>query len=230
MDDDGMDAEYLSDVGPFDFSYQIDYSEFAGLAARNPSLDLLTEYESEPVAWRKLDLDANRLALDLDSATNNTSLAFAISVPGDTPKCLLFVADSQVGNWLSWNKQTYPIQGKNLLIDDIFAQTVFYKVGHHGSHNATLRDRGLELMTHPDLAGFLPLDEDIAHNKKHWPMPWPALYSALKAKTGNRLGRSDMAEATDASFVPAPVTFQESFGGVAGATPRPIYLEWRLGG
>ena len=27
---------------------------------------------------------------------------------------------------------------------DLLHRTIFYKVGHHGSHNATLRERGLE--------------------------------------------------------------------------------------
>lgn len=33
---------------------------------------------------------------------------------------------------------------------ELLARTVFYKVGHHGSHNATLRALGLELMTNED--------------------------------------------------------------------------------
>jgi hypothetical protein len=30
--------------------------------------------------------------------------------------------------------------------EDLLERTVLYKVGHHASHNATLRQKGLELM------------------------------------------------------------------------------------
>ena len=57
--------------------------------------------------WRNIDEDwlnlASDLALQMDSMTNNTSLAFAIERIADG-KVLLFPADSQEGNWLSWHK------------------------------------------------------------------------------------------------------------------------------
>ena len=56
-------------------------------------------------SWRRIDEDwlgsAAQFALNLDSATNNTSLVLAVGLsPGG--EVLLFPADAQVGNWLSW--------------------------------------------------------------------------------------------------------------------------------
>ena len=43
--------------------------------------------------------------------------------------------------------------GKNVEVNAtrLLNQTVFYKAGHHASHNATLKEKGLELMIHEDL-------------------------------------------------------------------------------
>ena len=63
-------------------------------------------YFAEDAAWRRVDEDwlhvATDLALQLDSATNNTSLVLAIERIADG-KVLLFPADAQEGNWLSWH-------------------------------------------------------------------------------------------------------------------------------
>ena len=57
------------------------------------------------VSWRQIEDDwlggAETLGLALDSATNNTSLVLAIEVKA-SKQVLLFPADAQVGNWLSW--------------------------------------------------------------------------------------------------------------------------------
>jgi hypothetical protein len=71
----------------------------------------------------------NGLALDLDNATNNTSLALAIEL-GPGGKVLLFPADAQVGNWFSWRDQSWKDdKGRDVTVDDLLARTVFYKVG-----------------------------------------------------------------------------------------------------
>jgi hypothetical protein len=98
-------------------------------------------------SWRRIDEDwlgnAAQFALNLDSATNNTSLVLAIELsPGG--EVLLFPADAQVGNWLSWQHVNWTVDGnKTISATDLLKRTVFYKVGHHGSHNATLREHGL---------------------------------------------------------------------------------------
>ena len=69
---------------------------------------------------------------------------------------------------------------------DLLARTVLYKVGHHGSHNATLRDLGLELMTSRELTAMLPVDRPTA-KKMDWKMPFPTLYRRLREKTAGRI-------------------------------------------
>ena len=88
------------------------------------------------------------LALQLDSLTNNTSLALAIERIADG-RVLLFPADAQQGNWLSWHKLEWQRERRRrggrpatVTAADLLDRTVFYKVGHHGSHNATAKRRG----------------------------------------------------------------------------------------
>src|SRR6185295_16042377 len=93
--------------------------------------------------WRRIDNEwlslAGGLALNLDTYTNNTCLAFAVEFIS-SKKVLLFPGDAQFSNWLSWQKLKWRIpnsagiQGK-VTTQNLLERTVFYKVGHHGSHN-----------------------------------------------------------------------------------------------
>jgi len=145
--------------------------------------------------WRRIDDDwlgyAGALALKLDSDTNNTSLALAIELtPGG--KVLLFPGDAQVGNWLSWHERSWRTDdGKRIDIKDLLARTVFYKVGHHGSHNATLREKGLELMSDSELAAMIPVEKEMV-DKKKWKMPFEPLHKRLEEKTRGRMIRADV--------------------------------------
>jgi hypothetical protein len=147
---------------------------------------------NDPEAWRRIDSDwlggAAELALQLDSYTNNTSLALAFELPDG--RVLLFPGDAQVGNWLSWHDVTWK-DGKEelkLKAQDLLNRTVLYKVGHHGSHNATLREKGLEMMISPGLVAMLPVDEKIAHGVKHWlQMPFKRLLDQLGKRTENHI-------------------------------------------
>ncbi len=165
------------------------------------------------LAWRQIDNDwlnaADQIALKLDSDTNNTSLvlAFELTVSG---RVLLFAADAQVGNWLSWGGLTWKLTtgesaGLDVTAQDLLARTVLYKVGHHGSHNATLRAGGLELMRSPDLMALIPVDSAVAQKKK-WDMPFPPLVNRLREKTSDRILRSDDAVALARRQVPEDAT------------------------
>jgi hypothetical protein len=103
---------------------------------------------------------------------------------------LLFPGDAQVGNWLSWHNLSWSMKDgaetKAVSINDLFARTVFYKVGHHGSHNATLEDQGLELMSSDELAAMMPVSREMA-NKMDWRMPFGTLYRRLQEKTKGRI-------------------------------------------
>jgi hypothetical protein len=163
-------------------------------------------YFAEEEAWRKIDTDwlnlASDLALQLDSMTNNTSFAMAIERIADG-KVLLFPADAQQGHWLSWHaadmKWTIKTpSGADHVVTaaDLLARTVFYKVGHHSSHNATARGKGLELMQNPsELTAFIPVDRAVAltrNPKDSWQMPARPLYRRLLDKCGGRVARSDI--------------------------------------
>ncbi len=163
-------------------------------AFRMPGIDCPETYSlyNDPKdAWRRIDNDwlgvGERLALQLDSDTNNTSLVLAFEFI-DTGEVLLFVGDAQAGNWLSWDDHSWKVNdGKGPDRDvnaiTLLENTVFYKVGHHGSHNATLREKGLERMLSPNLVAMMPVDEDVAHNIKGWMhMPLPELCARLEKK------------------------------------------------
>ena len=173
-------------------------------AVRHPLADLKTQVPSSKTmyrpgisgyyyskfGWRDIDdawlATGERLALQLDSATNNTSLVLAIEL--ENKDVLLFVGDAQAGNWRSWESCNWYVEGgaeekRHVTADELLKRTIFYKVGHHGSHNATLREKGLELMKSERLAAFIPVDSKVAHEVKGWEyMPLPAICERLKEK------------------------------------------------
>jgi len=149
--------------------------------------------------WRRVDGDwlggAATFALKLDAATNNTSLVLALEfgpTPGAGP-VLLFPGDAQVGSWLSWQTVAWPAANgaPRVTGPDLLARAAFYKVGHHGSHNATARAKGLELMPEGAFVACLPVDHATAVTKGWDEMPLESLVEALKARTGGRLVRMD---------------------------------------
>ena len=156
-------------------------------AADDPSQRFFQDYygsDKTPhpeLDWRRIDTDwlgsVGSMALDLDSDINNTSLVMAIEI---LPKrdVLLFAADAQYGNWKSW---TDSVKGKDLL-----RRTIFYKVGHHGSHNATQLDGGLLSMNPDALVAMIPVDIAKAKRKK-WAMPAPILQQLLQKQSKGRI-------------------------------------------
>jgi hypothetical protein len=195
------------------------------------SLDL---YLAPEESWRRIDHDwlrtAADLALQLDSLTNNTSLALAIERIADG-RFLLFPADAQLGNWLSWHapETTWLIDNgaASRTAADLLAQTVFYKVGHHGSHNATCSGKGLELMRRNDeLVAFIPVDRRVAlsrNPKGSWKMPARPLYRRLLEACQGRVVRSDLGWA---DLVKAPATDdpEKEFVRLAGPTQ---WKDWK---
>lgn len=159
------------------------------------SLAVVTCYAQPENDWRKIDdiyLDmASSLAIKLDTHTNNSSLVLAIEL-GDNGKVLLFPGDAQVGNWLGWGDLTWKAGDRKVNRDDLLSRTVLYKVGHHGSHNATLKKEGLEKMTHPDLTAMIPVDHNFAVTQ-NWEIPYDRLLNKLKSKCRKRILRSDQA-------------------------------------
>jgi hypothetical protein len=237
--DDLQDA--LSMSVPFDNVYQIPFAdvekkvatsaepppeeEAAADRAADPHFRL---YFETPMKWRRIDGDwldaAGEFALQLDNATNNTSLALAIEVgPPGEGKVLLFPGDAQVGNWRSWfgkvklgqrelgKDMVWKAGDRDVTAEDLLRRTVLYKVGHHGSHNATLRQQGLELMGRSDgtaeLVALLPVDEHVARDLAHYgEMPLRSLVKDLAIRTGGRIVRNDEgAPPKDAESTLAPI-------------------------
>jgi hypothetical protein len=143
-------------------------------------------------SWRRIDASwlapTSTLALHLDSATNNTSMVLAFELAGGD--VLLFASDAQVGNWLSWQTLEWEVDGAKIKGPDLLKRAVFYKVGHHGSHNATLREQGLEQMTSLDVA-FLPVDRAMAVKKNWNRMPLAGLVTRLDEVTAGKVVRID---------------------------------------
>jgi hypothetical protein len=163
------------------------------------------ESKEKSQAWRRIDgswLDSSSsMALQLDSATNNTCLVLAFEL-GDG-EVLLFAADAQVGNWLSWQDLKWKVDGNEVTGPDLVKRTIFYKVGHHGSHNATLRELGLEEMKSLKLA-FVPVDRKMAVKKRWNQMPLNELMKRLNEITEERVVRidSDIPAKLSKSMVP----------------------------
>jgi hypothetical protein len=164
---------------------------YAGPALVDPS-DKHPNAPKPDQQWRRIDSDwlgaGVDLALQLDARTNNTSLVLAIEIVA-TKKVLIFAADAQVGNWQSWAGVDFVADGTKGA--DLLKRTVFYKVGHHGSRNATLSENGLELMDSPELTAFIPTDEVMAKKVGWSDIPAVKLLERLKQKTGGRLIQSD---------------------------------------
>jgi Metallo-beta-lactamase superfamily len=242
--------------GPFEERYRVGLEE-----AREDSFfrerygfpgDPLSDPGGE---WRRIDLDwlvggLSRLALQLDTGVNNTSLALAFELPGG--RTLIFPGDAQIGNWLSWGALKFKIKdqsGRDLEVTskDLLNRAVFYKVGHHGSHNATLRVGGLEEMTSGDLVAMIPTDQVYAKTKRPpktgWEMPAHGVHEALSGFTNGRIVRADHTSSkqlTDEakSSVHDSRSWQEfiervTFGGEFPADAKkkkgePLYIEYSI--
>jgi hypothetical protein len=214
---------------PFDQRYRVTDDEDAK--------ELYPEYYGESEASRRIDYEwlgaASELALQLDSLTNNTSLAIAIERVDDG-KVLLFPADAQLGHWRSWHDpemrwKVDDANGRSVQVSaqDLLKRTVFYKVGHHGSHNATARALGLELM--PDgLTAFIPVDRAIAlkrNPKDSWQMPAYSLLKELLKKTKGVVVRSDIGLVTQ---IPGNTDKAHPEAAFIGVAEDSEWVEWTV--
>jgi hypothetical protein len=192
-------------------------------------------YFDDDNKWRQIDDDwlmmLEPLALHLDSYTNNSCLAFAIELV-KSGRVMVFPGDAQFGNWISWKDLSWKVKNSDgaiieITTADLLARTVLYKVGHHGSHNATLKEHGLELMNSPELAAMIPVDRAKARDKK-WEMPEGLLYERLLEKSRGRIIIADESDVTelkdrckDAAFEKRVKFAEDKFGG----SGKPLYVE-----
>jgi len=220
--------------------------------------------KGENGAWRRVDSDwlagAATLALRAGAYTNNVSLVLAFDLPG-SDKMLLFPGDAQVGNWLSWHtikawnyRDSIPAnppaarekgkdQKEQTLMENLLSRVAFYKVGHHASHNATIKDKGLELMTRKDLVAYIPVSVPVAQDLMGYcPMPFYPVVRALQRKTNGRVflptghavepgpeGKTNAELLAESGIVRSGVTLPEKKAkdGVLEAAV-PLYLEMTI--
>jgi hypothetical protein len=200
LDDEGL---YYRSF-PFGAQQRVPVTSAEAVAGSSPDLyPGFDSYYREDNDWRRVDFDwlisAEAFALQLGDLTNNSSLVLAFELPSTHErgkgKVLLFVADAMVGNWLSWNtiEDWRPQRGARTSqskpdIDELLGRAVFYKVGHHGSHNATLKKLGLERMPSTGLTAFAPVNPRVARDIKNWcEMPLDVLMDALSQRTEGRV-------------------------------------------
>lgn len=158
-------------------------------------------------AWRRLTADdvadAGALALAMNNATNNASLVLAFELTKGG-KVLLFAGDAQAGNWRSWSDEGFADGREQVTAADLLGRTVVYKVGHHGSHNATLngdarsshaslRWMAKEREHASEFTALITAVEKWAHQKPKpdWNHPLPAIKQALLEKAGGRVLQTD---------------------------------------
>lgn len=186
---------------PFDRRYR---AQTAEEQEKTDGLRRMVErYREEPERCIEDDWlsGASELALQMDADTNNASLVLALELVS-SGKVLLFPGDAQVGNWESWHDVEFKVkeagggadgETKKVTAEELLRRTVLYKVGHHGSHNATRKPGGLESMTSPDLVAMIPTDSEFALGRRPhpWHMPANGLAAALDTKTKGRILRAD---------------------------------------
>jgi hypothetical protein len=170
------------------------FQEFYGLGGPAPA-------GNDDKTWRRIDGDwlrsGEQFALRMNNYINNTSLVLAIELL-QSKKVLLFVGDAQRGNWVSWAKESWTSKnglkkGEEITVGDLLGRTVFYKVGHHGSHNATMNEGGLRAMAQGEFAdqfvAMIPANEKWAvnNNDPPWYHPLKAIYDAVLKKARGRV-------------------------------------------
>jgi beta-lactamase superfamily II metal-dependent hydrolase len=201
--------------GPFEPRYSVPWASAGGFFASYYGPDQVATPSVNQNApdvipnnpdWRRIDHDwlnaAEQLALDMNDYTNNSSLvlAFELSPKG---KVLLFAADAQRGNWKSWSQKDWKHGDQTITAKDLLARTVLYKVGHHGSHNATLHGDvnsdypNLSWMGLGDHAGeFTAMITAVRawaeqKPKPNWDHPLKAIKDALHKKASGRVFQTD---------------------------------------
>jgi glyoxylase-like metal-dependent hydrolase (beta-lactamase superfamily II) len=154
--------------------------------------------------WRRIDKEwlysAERLALDMGDYTNNASLVLAFEL-GRGGRVLLFAADAQRGNWVSWGSGEWKDGGATITARDLLSRTVLYKVGHHGSHNATLNGvasgehANLGWMAHGEhgreFTAMITAVRSWAIKQNGWDHPLQAIKDALMKKASGRVFQTD---------------------------------------
>jgi hypothetical protein len=208
-----VDGDATSDIQPFARRFALplrnaftdpEHGDFFTERYGHPQLP--DGERAEDTAWRRIDSDwlysAEALALALNKGINNTSLVLAFELQR-SGKVLLFVGDAQRGNWMSWTDGSWRDGDEEVTVRDLLSRTVLYKVGHHGSHNATLT--GTSEDAYPNLAWmgrgrYASEFTAMITAVNKWalgvkPIPWrhplPSIKRALEEKCAGRVLQTD---------------------------------------
>lgn len=121
--------------------------------SNDPDNNGISDEVADNAKFRRIDndwlLSVEQLALAMNNDTNNASLVLAFEL-GKGGKVLLFAGDAQRGNWASWADHPFKDGNDKVDVRELLGRTVFYKAGHHGSHNATLAGKPSD--AHPNLS------------------------------------------------------------------------------
>jgi hypothetical protein len=127
--------------------------------------------------------NAPAAAAAFQSYVNNTSVVLVFEVGR---QCLLFPGDAQWGTWSM-------MLGRDD-VRELLARTSFYKIGHHGSHNATPKTFVEQLL--PASAWAFASVKSV--ERQGWErIPEPLLMDALEGRTGRAIESDEPAPALD---------------------------------
>jgi beta-lactamase superfamily II metal-dependent hydrolase len=157
-------------------------------------------------------------AAKADNTLNNQSLVVLFSLQG---RNLLFAGDAQWGNWENFlYGGVFGTSGHTELTDDakaILQSLNFYKVGHHGSANAS--PKGMVEALRQGCAGMCSTQERCYNG-----VPKGPLLDALRQRMNNVLARSDQVAAGKAAAEPDAGKLPAGFTSSGGKA----YIDYQL--
>jgi beta-lactamase superfamily II metal-dependent hydrolase len=216
-----VNDQYLTDAAPetdetartFPKAFKVDAGAYPDSAFRLFGSDkikaLIDNIQPDVLAAR---------AQAADKTLNNQSLVILFSFKG---KNLLFVGDAQWGNWENFlyggafgtSGHTEMTKTATQILNNID----FYKVGHHGSRNATPKD-AVAAMMRLGCACMCSTQLD-AYNE----VPREPLMQALSKQMNGKLARSDQIAANDAKLAdPRAGNLPENFF----KTPGKLFVDY----
>jgi beta-lactamase superfamily II metal-dependent hydrolase len=178
--DDEDEEEPDAALSPFNRIFHVDASAYDSDAFKYLSVE---DIRKSFLGFQFSALAAS--AINADKFMNNQSLVVVFRFNG---KSLLFVGDAQWGNWR--NFLYGPDGGAEIRPEarDILNSIHFYKVGHHGSANATPKD-AVPLMRPGCIC--MCSTQTPAYDE----VPRGPLLDALRGRKDNHLARSDQVKA-----------------------------------
>jgi hypothetical protein len=212
------DPSMSKPVVPFDKTFETNPSLYPAAAFREYSHNEI----ERAVAHSQPDLLA-AMARQADNTLNNQSLVVLFTFNG---KHLLFAGDAQWGNWENFlyggkvgtsGHTELTAQSRSIL-----GSLDFYKVGHHGSTNATPKD-ALNAMREGCVAMCSTQPNCYGKASSGTEVPRLPLLEAIEKTTDNQLARSDQVKAGDEPLTPGLPELDKVF-----STPGELYIDYTL--